>query len=66
MTEPDSLQRAEELLSRLEETRAELGKVSAEGNADAAIGILAELAEIARQVEMELERAKREADAGES
>lgn len=61
----DSLQRAEELLSRLEETRAELAKLSDERNADAAIGILTELAEIARQIELELGRARREADADE-
>jgi poly(A) polymerase Pap1 len=54
----ESLRRAEELLDRLEKTRAKL-EVTQEP--DDAIEILGELAEIARQVEAELERAKREA-----
>lgn len=56
----DSLTRAEDLLERLERTRARL-----EGTEDpeAAIDILAELAEIAKQVEGELEQARREAGA---
>jgi hypothetical protein len=54
----DALNRAEELLDRLERTRERL-----EGTQDpeAAIDILGELAEIARQVETELEQARREA-----
>ena len=54
----DALTRAEELLDRLERTRERL-----EGTQDpeAAIDILGELAEIARQVETELEQARREA-----
>jgi len=56
----DSLKRAEELLVRLEQTRERL---EAANDPDAAIDILAELAEIAKQVEAELEQARR--DAGE-
>jgi len=54
----DSLKRAEELLARLEQTRERL---EAADDPDAAIDILAELAEIAKQVEAELEQARREA-----
>jgi len=57
----DSLKRAEELLGRLEQTRERL---EAADDPDAAIDILAELAEIAKQVEGEISAAKREADAG--
>jgi plasmid stabilization system protein ParE len=56
----ESLQRAEELLGRLEQTRARLESTE---DAEAAIDILAELAEIAKEVESELERARREAGA---
>ena len=56
----DALRRAEELLERLEETRARL-EVTADP--DQAIDVLSELAEIAKQVEVEIEQARREADA---
>jgi hypothetical protein len=54
----ESLKRAEELLGRLEKTRERL---EAADDPEAAIDILAELAEIAKQVESELEDARREA-----
>jgi hypothetical protein len=54
----ESLKRAEELLGRLEQTRERL---EAADDPDAAIDILAELAEIAKQVEAALEQARREA-----
>jgi hypothetical protein len=54
----ESLKRAEELLGRLEQTRERL---EAADDPDAAIDILAELAEIAKQVEAELEQARRDA-----
>jgi hypothetical protein len=57
----ESLQRAEQLMERLEETRARLEATS---DPDAAIEILSELAEIAKDVEAALSQAKREADAG--
>ncbi len=55
----DALRRAEELLDRLEQTRARL-EVTADP--DQAIDVLTELAEIAKQVEAEIEQARREAD----
>ena len=54
----EALGRAEELLGRLEQTRERL---AATQDAEAAIDLLGELAEIAKQVEAELERARREA-----
>lgn len=63
MTAEDSLRRAEELLDRLERTRAELEKVSESENPEAAIDVLTELAEIAKEVEAELTRARRDAEA---
>ncbi len=66
MTQPadDAVLRAEELLERLESTRAELEQAAASDDAERAIDVLAELAELAREVEQELARAEREADAG--
>jgi hypothetical protein len=54
----EALKRAEELLERLEKTRERL---EATQDPDQAIDILAELAEIAKQVEAELEQARRDA-----
>ncbi|MDQ4030032.1 MAG: hypothetical protein M3168_03215 [Actinomycetota bacterium] len=64
MTSEDSLERAEELLTRLEATRAELERVSESDDAETAIDLLGKLSELAKEVEAELARAKREADAG--
>jgi hypothetical protein len=58
MSAEDSLKRAEDLLERLEQTRARLESTT---DPDAAIDILGELAEIAKLVEAELEKARREA-----
>jgi len=65
MTTEDSLSRAEELLARLEASRAELDRLAAEegGSPDRALEILSELSELAKAVEEELERAKRAAEA---
>ena len=60
----DALTRAEELLARLEGTRAELERLAEEDNAEKAIDVLQELAQLAREVETELTRARRQADAG--
>jgi hypothetical protein len=60
MNAEDSLKRAEELLAKLEQARARL---EATQDPEAAIDVLSELAEIAKQVEAELARAKREAGA---
>jgi hypothetical protein len=58
----ESLARAEQLLARLEATRAELERLSESEDADKALDILTELADLSRQVEEELQRAKRAAD----
>jgi len=58
----ESLKRAEELLARLERTRAELEQIVGSENPDDAIAVLTELAEIARQVEAELARARSDAE----
>jgi len=56
----NSLKRAEELLEKLEAARTRLEETE---DPEAAIEVLAELSELAREVELELTRAKREADA---
>ncbi len=63
MSAEESLQRAEELLTRLESTRAELERLAQRDDAEAAIDVLTELADITRQVEAELAKARRETDA---
>ena len=55
----DRLRNAEELLDRLERTR---GRLEETKDPDEAIEILAELAEIAKAVESQLQQAKREAE----
>jgi hypothetical protein len=62
MSSEESLARAEQLLARLESTRGELEQLSQTEDADRALEILGELAELSRQVEEELQRAKREAE----
>ena len=57
MTAEDRLQDAERLLDRLEEARSRLERTS---DPDEAIEILAELSEIAKEVEAQLQAAKRE------
>ena len=66
MSEDDALTRAEELLARLEAARTELEQLSAGegGSPERAIELLGELAELAKAVELELEQAQREAEAG--
>jgi hypothetical protein len=60
----DSLKRAEELLDRLEQARAQLERIAEGEDPEAAIDVLAQLAEIAKEVEAELARARREAESG--
>jgi hypothetical protein len=55
----ESLNRAEDLLARLEQARARLDQTD---DPDQAIDILQELAELAKEVEAELQRAKRAAE----
>jgi hypothetical protein len=63
MSTDESLQRAEELLARLEQTRERLEKLAGDEEAEQAIEILGELSDLSKQVEEELQRAKREAEA---
>ena len=60
----ESLTRAEELLARLEAARDELERLGSDENAspERALEILSELSELAKAVEEELERVKREAE----
>jgi hypothetical protein len=59
MTADDSLNNAENLLARLEAARVRLDQTD---DPDQAIEILQELAELAKEVEAELQRAKRAAE----
>ena len=61
----EALARAEELLSRLNERREELERLAEADDldGDAAVDVIAELAELARQIEAELTRARTMADA---
>ncbi len=63
MSAEESLERAEALLQQLDATRAELEALDEDDDPDKAIDILARLSEIAKEVEAELARAKREAEA---
>ena len=62
-TADEALGRAEELLERLKTTRAELERLAAEENAEEAVEVLTELAELAKEVESELAKARARADA---
>jgi hypothetical protein len=57
-TADEALGKAEELLERLQATRAELERLAAEENAEAAVEVLTELAELAKDVEAELAKAR--------
>jgi hypothetical protein len=59
----EPLRRAEQLLERLEAARAELEALADKGDTDGAIEVLARLAELARDAEAELQRARRAAGA---
>ena len=59
----EALGRAEELLERLKATRDELEKLAAAENAESAVEVLTELAELAKEVEVELAKARSRADA---
>jgi hypothetical protein len=62
MSAEDSLSRAEELLARLEQTRAELERLSQANDAEKALDVLAELSELSKAIEEELQKAKRVAE----
>ena len=61
----EALARAEELLGTLNDRRDELERLAAADDidGDAAVDLIAELAELARQIEAELTRARSLADA---
>jgi hypothetical protein len=59
MSAEERLKNAEALLDRLEQTRARLENTS---DPDEAIEVLQELSEIAKEVESQLQQAKREAE----
>ena len=67
MIEPGSadeaLARAEELLERLKATRDELERLAAAEDAESAVEVLTELADLAKEVEAELTKARARADA---
>ena len=64
MSSDESLQRAEELLERLR-TRVDALEASAHtgGDLDEAVDSLAEIAELAKEIETEVQRARQAADA---
>jgi hypothetical protein len=64
MSVEDSLKRVEELHERLVAARAELEKAAERDDPDAAVDVLTQLAELAKEVEAELQRARARADAG--
>ena len=57
MSETDPVARLQELLDRLEEARKRLEQTD---DPDRAVDVLRELAELAKQVQAEIERARRE------
>ena len=61
----EALARAEELLARLNERREALERLAEadDVDGDAAVDVIAELADLARQIEAELTRARTMADA---
>ena len=64
MSADEALTRAEELLERLRAARAELDRLAEQDDPDAAVDVLTELAELAREVEAALQEARARADAG--
>jgi hypothetical protein len=62
MNPEDSLARAEELLARLEKTRAELERLSQANDAAKALDVLTELSELSKAIEDELQKVKRNAE----
>ena len=61
----DAIVRAEELLAKLNERSAELERIAEEDDidADSAVDVIAEVAELAKQIEAELAKARTLADA---
>jgi hypothetical protein len=57
VSEPDSVARLQELLQRLEKT---LGELEATEDSEQAVERLGDMAELAREVQAEIDRARRE------
>lgn len=64
MTEHDSLARAQELSERMRAKLDGLERLAQAGDVDAAVDHLAEIAELAKEIEAEIQRARTSADAG--
>jgi predicted translin family RNA/ssDNA-binding protein len=64
MSTNEALHRAEELLERMKTKLEELERLAETGDADAAVDDLTEIAEIAKEIEAEVTRARTSADAG--
>jgi predicted translin family RNA/ssDNA-binding protein len=60
----ESLGRAQELAERLRARLDNLERLAEAGDVDAAVDDLVEIAEIAKQIEAEVQRARASADAG--
>jgi hypothetical protein len=60
VTAEEHIARATELLERLEELRGELERTE---DSDAALELLTEISDLAKEAHSEIERAKRESDA---
>jgi hypothetical protein len=58
----EALGRAEELLERLKATRDELERLAVAEDAESAVDVLAELADLAKEVEVELGKARSRAE----
>ena len=64
MSANESLGRAQELAERLRAKLDGLEQLAEAGDVDAAVDELAEIAELAKQIEAEVQRARASADAG--
>ena len=64
MSANESLGRARELAERLRSRLESLERLAEAGDVDAAVDDLAEIAELAKQIEAEVQRARASADAG--
>jgi len=60
----ESLGKAQELLERLQSKLADLELAAESGETDGAVDDLAQIAEIAKEIEAEVQRARQAADAG--
>lgn len=64
MSSTDSLGRAHELLERLQAKLADLERLAEAGDTEGAVDDLVEIAELAKEIEAEVQRARASADAG--